>query len=108
MCRDLNAATTCLYQTARYIALAELTRNHLAGGRHGLPGPAALDLNQRIADVASALEGPTGAGLPPEQHESIGEMMCTDGERVIPQCEFRKRLLELPGWEQWPVSRAAT
>lgn len=101
MCRELNFATSSLYRTARYLALAESTRSHLAGGRHGLPEPAASELADRIVTVASALEGPGGAGLPKEQQESIGQIMSTDENRVITQYEFRKRLLDLPGWEQF-------
>jgi hypothetical protein len=39
--------------------------------------------------------------LPTEQQESIGEMMLTSDGSVITQSEFRQRLLELPGWEQY-------
>lgn len=39
--------------------------------------------------------------MPTEQQESIGEMMLTPDGHVITQFEFRQRLLELPGWEQY-------
>jgi hypothetical protein len=51
--------------------------------------------------VAQALQGPSGAGLPVEQQDSIGELMRDNDDRVISQYELRQRLLELPGWEQF-------
>jgi hypothetical protein len=103
MCRELNFATSSLYLTARYIALAELTRRHLDGAQHGLPPATAASLREQIEAVSLALQGPTGAGIAVEQQESIGEMMFAAHGEVITQFEFRKRLLELPGWEQFTM-----
>lgn len=101
MCRELNYATSSLYRTARFLALADLTRRHLDHGNRALPAPAAKDLRDRILAVAEALQGRTGAGLPVEQQDSIGELMRSTEDQVITQYEFRQRLLALPGWEQF-------
>jgi hypothetical protein len=36
-----------------------------------------------------------------EQQESIAEMMMDSGGKVLTHSEFRRRLLEVPGWEQF-------
>lgn len=101
MCRELTFATSSLYLAARYIAGAQSVSRRLNEGRHGLPDPAARDLTDRITAVADALQGPTGAGIPTEQQESIGEMMRASDGQIISQYDFRHRLLVLPGWEQY-------
>lgn len=101
MCRELNFATSSLYKTARYVALAVLVRQVLEEGRSNLPAKAAVDVERRIRATSASLQGATGAGLPTEQQDSIGEIMRSDDERVITQYEFRKRLLDVPGWEQF-------
>jgi hypothetical protein len=101
MCRELNFATSSLYQTARYLALAGLVGQVLEEGRTSLPAPAVTELRASLAAVKEALQGRTGAGLVTEQQDSIGEIMRTDGDRLVTQYEFRKWLLEVPGWEQF-------
>jgi hypothetical protein len=101
MCRELNFATTSVYRAARFLASAQLTRRLLDEGRAGLPTQPAKQFGDQLAAVAKDWQGPTGAGLPTEQQESIGEMMLTPDDRVITQFEFRQRLLKLPGWEQY-------
>lgn len=101
MCRELNFATSSVYRTARYLAVAQSARRRVEEGRHGMPATATNDLRDGIIAVSAALQGPTGAGIPIEQQDSIGEMMRTADDQVITQFGFRQRLLELPGWEQY-------
>jgi hypothetical protein len=101
MCRELNFATTSVYRAARFLALAQVTRRLLDEDRTSLPKQSAKQFGDQLAAVSKDWQGPSGAGLPTEQQESIGEMMLTPDGRVITQFEFRQRLLELPGWEQY-------
>ena len=101
MCRELNFATSTVYRAARFLAWAQVNRRLLDEGRNNLPTQPAKQLRDQLAAVSEDWQGPTGAGLPTEQQESIGEMMLTPDGHVITQFEFRQRLLELPGWEQY-------
>jgi hypothetical protein len=101
MCRELNFATSSVYRAARFLAWAQANRVLLTEGRTSLPTPFAEQLRDQLAAVSRAWQGPIGAGLSTEQQESIGEMMLTSDGRVITQFEFRQRLLEVPGWEQY-------
>jgi|tagenome__1003787_1003787.scaffolds.fasta_scaffold20819332_2 hypothetical protein len=101
MCRELNFATSSVYRAARFLAWADVNRTLLERGHTSLPRQPAQLLLDQLAAVSRAWQGPTGAGLSAEQQESIGEMMLTSEGRVITQFEFRQRLLELPGWEQY-------
>ncbi len=101
MCRELNFATSSIYRAARYLAWAQANRILLEEGRSRLPTPSARHIRDQLAAVSQAWQGPIGAGLSTEQQESIGEMMLTADGRVITQFEFRQRLLEIPGWEQY-------
>lgn len=101
MCRELNFATTSVYRAARFLALAQATRRLADEGRTSLLDQYAEQLGHQFTAIAESWQGPGGAGLPTEQQESIGEMMLTPDGRVITQFEFRQRLLELPGWEQY-------
>jgi hypothetical protein len=101
MCRELNFATSTVYRAARFLACAQRTRTLLEEGATTVPVPRAEQLRDELAAVAEAWQGPTGAGLSTEQQESIGEMMLAPDGRVITQYEFRQRLLEVPGWEQY-------
>jgi hypothetical protein len=49
----------------------------------------------------AGLQGEGGAGIFSEQQESIAEMMVDSGGKVLSHHDFRRRLLELPGWEQF-------
>jgi hypothetical protein len=100
MCYELNFAASSLYRTARYLAYARQARLHLNGGSSLDPADR-KGLDQLIADVGTELQGPGGAGIFSEQQESIAEMMVDPGGRVLSHYDFRRRLLELPGWEQF-------
>jgi len=101
MCRELNFATSSIYRAARFLAWAQANRLLLDEGRASLPTQSAKQLRDQLTAVSQAWQGPIGAGLSTEQQESIGEMMLTSDGRVITQFEFRQRLLEVPGWEQY-------
>lgn len=72
---------------------------------------AARELEARLSELAAVyrgtsrrdftLQGPGGAGIFLEQQESIAEMMLDPDGRVLSHFDFRRRLLELPGWEQF-------
>jgi hypothetical protein len=94
-------ATSSLYWTARYLACARLVHLHLSGGGSSLNTADREGLDQLIADVGAGLQGPGGAGIFSEQQESIAEMMVDSDGKVLSHYDFRRRLLELPGWEQF-------
>ena len=100
MCYELTFATSALYRTARYLAYARLVHLHLSGGS-SLDTADREGLDQLIADVGAGLQGPGGAGIFSEQQESIAEIMVDSGGKVLSHYDFRRRLLELPGWEQF-------
>src|SRR3954454_2461992 len=97
MCRELNFATSSVYRAARFLAWAQANHTLIEEGRTSLTTQSADQLQHQLADVSTAWQGPSGAGLSTEQQESIGEMMLTSDGRVITQYEFRQRLLEVPG-----------
>ena len=101
MCYELTLATSSLYWTARYLACARLVHLHLSGGGSSLDTADREGLDRLIADVGAGLQGPGGAGIFSEQQESIAEMMADSGGKVLSHYDFRRRLLELPGWEQF-------
>jgi hypothetical protein len=101
MCCELTFATSTLYRTARYLAYARLAHLHLSGGGSNLAPADRKGLDQLIDDVGAALQGKDGAGIFSEQQEAIAEMMVSSGGKVLPHYDFRRRLLEVPGWEQF-------
>jgi len=101
MCRELNFATSTVYRAARFLAWAQVNRMRLDEGQTSLPSQPAKQLRDQLAAVSQAWQGPSGAGLPTEQQDSVGEMMVNSDGRVITQFQFRQRLLEVPGWEQY-------
>jgi hypothetical protein len=100
MNRELNFATSTVYRAARFLGWAQANRRLLDEGRNNLPAQPAMQLREQLMAVSEALQG-DGPGVPIEQQESIGEMMLTADGRVTTQFEFRRRLLALPGWEQY-------
>jgi len=101
MCYELTLATSALYWTARYLAYARLVHLHLSGGGSRLDPDDREGLDHLIAKVGAALQGPGGAGIFSEQQESITEMMVDSDGKVLSHYDFRRRPLELPGWEQF-------
>ncbi|MDP9144347.1 MAG: hypothetical protein M3N43_06570 [Actinomycetota bacterium] len=100
MCYELTLATSALYWTARYLAYARLVHLHLSGGGSNLDKADRDGLDRLIADVGAALQG-KGAGIFSEQQDAIAEMMVDSDGKVLSHYEFRRKLLELPGWEQF-------
>jgi hypothetical protein len=101
MCYELTFATTSLYWTARYLAYARLAHLHLSGGGSSLDMADREGLDQLIADVGAELQGPGGAGIFSEQQVAIAELMVDADGKVLSHYDFRRRLLEVPGWEQF-------
>jgi hypothetical protein len=101
MCYELTLATSSLYWTARYLAYARLAHRHLSGGGSKLETADREGLDQLIAEVGAALQGPGGAGVFTEQQDSIAEMTVDSDGKVLSHYDFRRRILELPGWEQF-------
>jgi hypothetical protein len=101
MCYELNYATSSLYRTARYLARARLLHQHLSGGGSSLAPTDQEGLDRLIAEVGAGLQGASGAGIFLEQQESIAEMMVDADGRVLSHFDFRRRLLDVPGWEQF-------
>ena len=101
MCYELTLATSSLYWTARYLAHARLAHLHLSGGGSSLDTADREGLDRLIAGVEAELQGEGGAGIFTEQQESIAEMMVDSGGKVLSHYDFRRRLLEVPGWEQF-------
>jgi hypothetical protein len=101
MCHQLTFAVSTLYRTARYVAFAERVRADLQDYKLLLPPKWREEMLSSIANVRIGLQGPGGAGIFIEQQESIAEIMWDSAGRLITNFEFRKKLLELPGWEQF-------
>ena len=101
MCYELTLATSSLYWTARYLAYARLAHRHLSGGGSNLETADREGLDQLIAEVGAALQGPGEAGIFSDQQESIAEMTVDSDGKVLSHYDFRRRILELPGWEQF-------
>jgi hypothetical protein len=99
-CAWLNYATSSLYIAAKYLGIAELVRRDLKEQLLSVPSNAREEMQCLISNVRESLQGKTGAGIVGEQQESIGEIVWGLDDRVITNCEFRRRLLE-PGWEQF-------
>lgn len=100
MCYQLNLATSILYRTARYLAQAGLVHRHLGNGSKLAPSDQG-ELAAMITRVRAALAGPDGAGIFVEQQDSIAEMMIDAEGLILSHHDFRQRLLDLPGWEQF-------
>ena len=99
MGQELNYAVSSLYITAKYLGWAEHVRRDLKADRLLLRGDARDEMLRLLSNVRGSLQG--NAGILVEQQDSIAEMVWGPAGRVITNLEFRKRLLELPGWEQF-------
>jgi hypothetical protein len=99
MAHQLTYATSSLYITAKYLGWAELVQRDLKERRLLLSEDARVEMMRLISNVRGSLQG--NAGIPVEQQEYIGETVWSTAGRVITNPEFRKRLFDLPGWEQF-------
>jgi len=101
MAHYLTYAASSLYLTATYLGCAERVLRALKDRTLVLANPSRIEMINSLSAVRDALQGPSGAGIPWEEQESVAEMVWTASDSVISYFEFRKRLLELPGWEQY-------
>jgi hypothetical protein len=101
MAHYLTYAASSLYLMATYLGCAERVSRALKDRSLLLSDTLRVDFIGSLAAVRDALQGPTGAGIPWEEQESVAEMIWSANDSVISYFEFRKRLLELPGWEQY-------
>lgn len=100
MCHELTFAQSSVFITVRYLGYAHLVWRDLTENNLEVPRAARETMKQSIANVRDKLQGGSGAGVFAEQQEYIGETVLTAGA-VISNVEFRKKLLDLPGWEQY-------
>jgi hypothetical protein len=99
MAHNLNYAASSLYFTARYLGWAKRVSRGLKDGSLVLADNSRREANDLLKSVCHALQGQNGAGIPWEEQESIAEVIW-NGNDVITYPEFRRLLLESPGWEQ--------
>lgn len=100
-CHELTFAESSLYIAANYLGNAQHVWRALEEDLLILPEAARNEMVRLISGVRKSLQGATGAGVFSEQQEYIGETVFDTSGRVIDNLEFRKRLFELPGWEQF-------
>jgi hypothetical protein len=101
MAHHLTYAVSSLYFTGAYLGHAERLSRALRERSLILKKRSRIEIMSLLSDVRSALQGKSGAGIPWEEQESVAEMVWSANDSVISYSEFRKRLLELPGWEQF-------
>ncbi len=99
MCHELNYAASSLYITAKYLGIALYVQRNLKENILILSNDRRKEILGLISKVREGLQGK--AGIFGEQQESIAEMVWSPAGRVITNFEFRKRLLDSPGWEQF-------
>jgi hypothetical protein len=99
MSHHLTYAVSSLYITATYLGVAERVQRDLKEHLLLLPNDARVEMIRLLANIRGSLQG--NAGIPSEQQEAIAEMVWGQPGGVISNVEFRQRLLELPGWEQF-------
>ena len=99
MCHELNYAVSSLYITAKYLGVAVYVQRNLKENMLILSNDSRNEMLVCISNVRESLQGK--AGIFGEQQESIAEMVWGPAGRVITNFEFRKRLLDSPGWEQY-------
>lgn len=99
MAHNLNYAASSLYFTARYLGWAKRVSRGLKDGSLVLGENSRREANDLLKSVCQALQGENGAGIPWEEQESIAEVIWK-GNDVITYPEFRRLILESPGWEQ--------
>jgi hypothetical protein len=101
VCHELTFAESSLYITAKYLGHAERVWRDLNESLLILPKSARGNMLVVISNVRGSLQGTTGAGIFNEQQEYIGEAVWGTNGSVISNLEFRRRLFDLPGWEQF-------
>src|SRR5262245_55787081 len=101
MAHHLNYAASSLYLTATYLGCAERLSRALKDRSLVVADPSRIEMINLLTFVRTSLQGTSGAGIPWEEEESVAEVVRATNDSVISYFEFRKRSLELPGWEQY-------
>lgn len=100
-CHELTFAESSLYIAVKYLGNVQHVWRALEEDLLILPEAARTEMVSIISNVRKSLQGGSGAGVFAEQQEYIGETVLDSSGRVIGNLEFRKRLFDLPGWEQF-------
>jgi TPR repeat len=101
VCHELTFAESSLYITVKYLGNAEHVWRDMYEQRLILPNDARSEMMGLISNVRESLQGIAGNGIFTEQQEYIGETVWSTAGGIITNLEFRKRLFDLPGWEQF-------
>jgi len=98
---ELNAATISLYSTAVYLAYAQRISQELQLGQLHASGRVRRELMRLLTNVRQQLNGRSGAGIIDDLQDLIGTSVWNDDNTVVTYYEFRERLLNDKGWEQF-------
>jgi hypothetical protein len=99
---ELNSATMSLYRMARYLGYAQRVLSELAVGQLEISRPKRDEMIVLLSDVRRELNGSSGAGIVDDLQDLIGESVWDpNNSSVITYYEFRERLLNATGWEQF-------
>jgi hypothetical protein len=103
---ELNRATISLYRMARYLGYAQRVVSELTLGQLKIARPKRDKMIALLSDVRKELNGTSekdpGAGIVDDLQDLIGESMWDpNNSSVISYYEFRERLLNTTGWEQF-------
>ncbi len=101
VCHELTFAESSLYITVTYLWNAEHVWRDMYEQRLILPNDARIEMMGLIRNVQESLQGPSGNGIFTEQQKYIGETVWSTAGGIITNLEFRNRLFDLPGWEQF-------
>jgi hypothetical protein len=105
MSHQLNYAASSLYLTGRYLGYAEPVLRDLKDGRLLVLDSDADEMTEVISGVRREMQGTSkdhpGVSIIWEQQQSIAESMWGADDRLIGYPEFRRKLLEPVGWEQF-------
>jgi hypothetical protein len=102
---ELNRATTSLYRTAKYLGYAQRVLKELMLDQLTIAESRREEMTKAILYVRTELNGTSpqnpGAGIIDDLQDLIGESMWGPDNSVISYYEFRERLLNPKGWEQF-------
>jgi hypothetical protein len=103
---ELNRATISLYRMARYLGYAQRVLSELTLGQLKIARSKRDEMIALLSDVRRELNGTSetdpGAGIVDDLQDLIGESVWNlNNSSVITYYEFRERLLNATGWEQF-------
>jgi len=105
MGHPLNFAANSLYRTAKYLGYAVRVRKELATNKLVLPERTRRVMKEKLEKVRDELHGTSkqhpGAGIILEQQDLIGESVWSSNDYIISDWDFRERLLNEHGWQQY-------